>query len=216
MARIAKTTETSKVEAVETKENKKTNEIKLEDIIKQMSEMQEALAKLTKENAELKTQKSVENTSEPSELLADTDIAVVNECVSTLTLSTDGKGGGNIYRFAEFGEIQDIPWADLRAICTNMPTLAKGGAFYIVNREAVKKLRLTKYYDRLLSDEDMETILDKDANTAVELYKLASDMQKENIIDLVLKRKQDGEEVDANIILALSNLSGKNLSNIEQ
>lgn len=213
MARIAKTTETSKVEAVETKENKKTNEIKLEDIIKQMSEMQEALAKLTKENAELKTQKSVENTSE---LLADTDIAVVNECVSTLTLSTDGKGGGNIYRFAEFGEIQDIPWADLRAICTNMPTLAKGGAFYIVNREAVKKLRLTKYYDRLLSDEDMETILDKDANTAVELYKLASDMQKENIIDLVLKRKQDGEEVDANIILALSNLSGKNLSNIEQ
>lgn len=213
MARIAKTTETSKVEAVETKENKKTNEIKLEDIIKQMSEMQEALAKLTKENAELKAQKSVENTSE---LLADTDIAVVNECVSTLTLSTDGKGGGNIYRFAEFGEIQDIPWADLRAICTNMPTLAKGGAFYIVNREAVKKLRLTKYYDRLLSDEDMETILDKDANTAVELYKLASDMQKENIIDLVLKRKQDGEEVDANIILALSNLSGKNLSNIEQ
>lgn len=213
MARIAKTTETSKVEAVETKETKKTNEIKLEDIIKQMSEMQEALAKLTKENAELKAQKSVENTSE---LLADTDIPVVNECVSTLTLSTDGKGGGNIYRFAEFGEIQDIPWADLRAICTNMPTLAKGGAFYIVNREAVKKLRLTKYYDRLLSDEDMETILDKDANTAVELYKLASDMQKENIIDLVLKRKQDGEEVDANIILALSNLSGKNLSNIEQ
>ena len=184
-------------------------------VIEQMKQMQKEIKKLQEEktNAEdliktLKLNNNKENLDEPK---LEDDITVISQCVGGLTLSTDGKGEGTVYRFSKFGEIQDIPWGDLKDICKNMRSLAQKGAFYIANEKAVKKARLKNYYDRMLRNEDILNLFDKDSNTIIELYKLANDFQKETIIDLICNKKMKGENVDGGVLYAISELSEKNL-----
>lgn len=185
-------------------------------MMEQMKQMQAQIEVLQKEKTSaeelvkvLKSNKQDEEDSE--ELKLDDDITVISQCVGGLTLSTDGKGEGMVYRFSHFGEIQDIPWGDLKDICRNMKSLAQKGAFYIANEKAVEKAKLKTYYNRMLNNEDILHLFERDANTIVELYKLANDFQKETIIDLVANKKMKGEQVDGGVLYALSDLSGKKL-----
>lgn len=191
----------------------------LEEMAKKMEQMQKQIEMLQKEKTSaeelismLKQDKGIkENTDE---LKLDDDITVISQCVGGLTLSTDGKGGGMIYKFSNFGDIQDIPWGDLKDICRNMRSLAQKGAFYIANEKAVEKAKLKTYYNRMLKNEDILNLFDKDPNTIIELYKLANDFQKETIIDLIVNKKLKGEYIDGSVLYTLSELSGKKLMDI--
>ena len=208
------------LEVTETKEISYATEDKESLLIQKMMEQMKEMKKQIKILQEEKTsaeelvkilQKNNSDNQNSDELRLDDDIVVISQTVGGLTLSTDGKGEGTVYRFLKFGEVQDIPWGDLKDICKNMRSLAQKGAFYIANEKAVEKAKLKTYYNRMLSNEDILNLFDKDVNTIVELYKLANDFQKETIIDLVVNKKIKGEQIDAGILYALSDLSGKKL-----
>lgn len=217
MARTAKNVETEEI-----KEKTVSNENKddvFAQMMEQMKQMQEQINILKKEKTSaeelVKALKESNKEEDSDELKSEDDITVISQCVGGLTLSTDGKGEGMVYRFSHFGEIQDIPWGDLKEICRNMKSLAQKGAFYIANEKAVEKAKLKTYYNRMLKNEDVLHLFEKDANTIIELYKLANDFQKETIIDLISNKRLRGEHVDGGVLYALSELSGKKLMDIE-
>lgn len=89
-----------------------------------------------------------------------------------------------------------------------MPNFAQQGIFYIVNKQAVDKLRLTNYYNRILSDEDMLNLFDKDSATIIDLYKLASELQKKQIIGLIEDKIINKENVDLNVLREIDEMAG--------
>lgn len=204
------------VEVVEEKATTKTttkkNDIDLTDILAQMKAMQEQIVALQNENTQLKSGSVVESTED---INSDTEILVTSQTVGSLNLSTDGYGLETVYVFDKFGDDQYIPFGDLKNICKNMPKFAQQGLFYIENADAVKKLRLTRYYERMIDSMEMKDIFKKSADAFIETYKMASDLQKEQIIALVVDKKLKGERVDMNVLDELERLSGKKLLDIE-
>lgn len=189
----------------------KKTEINKDDMLlalsKQIEEMNKKLLELSEENKALKENATKEIQEE--ELNSDTEIPVVSMCVGKLVISTLGNGLGNIYRFSEFGEIQDIPFGDLKEIVKNKPYFAKEGAFYIANEEAVKKLRLTRDYEHIISNKMFETLLNQNAEVVVEAYKTAPDLQKSQVISLIEDKLASGADIDGNILIKIGKLCGK-------
>lgn len=143
------------------------------------------------------------------------DIPVINMCVGQLNLSTKPYGRGDIYVFAERHEIMDIPFGDLKQIVQSNSKFAREGAFIILDDDAIKALRLKTRYDKMLGLDDMKDILHKDANQVIALYNMASPLQKEIIIDMIVDGKLNGKSIDANLLIQLGELCGKNFLNIE-
>jgi uncharacterized protein (UPF0147 family) len=200
------TTETTaKTKTVE--KEVKNDSVDLTAIMKQMEEMQKQILALTKENEALQR----ETVTEDTELTADTDVVVISMYHGSLVLSTEPNGAGVQYIFEEFGEEQDIPFGDLRDICKNMRRFAQEGYFYIANENVVKKLRLTSSYGRMLPYEDMAELENKPADVVIELYKLASELQKGEILNLFLEKYRSGQPVDTNILRGIGDLIGRDL-----
>lgn len=175
-------------------------------LMEQMAEMQKQILALTKENETLQRETVVDE-----EIDSDTEILVISMYRGTLVLSTEPNGSGVQYVFDEFGEEQDIPFGDLKDICKNMRRFAQEGYFYIANESAVKKLRLTSSYGRMLPFEDMAELESKPYDVVIELYKLASPLQKDEIIDLYLEKYRSGKEVDTNVLRGIGELIGRDL-----
>ena len=181
---------------------------------KQIEEMNKKLLELSEENKVLK--ENVTKETQIEELNSDTEIPVVSMCVGRLVLSTLGNGLGNIYRFEKFGEIQDIPFGDLKEIVKNKPYFAKEGAFYIANEEVVKKLRLTRDYEHIISNKMFETLLNQNAEVVVEAYKTAPDLQKSQVVSLIEDKLASGADIDGNILIKIGKICGKSFIKNEE
>lgn len=208
--RPKKTTTETTVKKPTTKaveEEVKNDSADLSAIMKQMEEMQKQILALTKENEALQR----ETVAEDTELTADTDVVVISMYHGSLVLSTESNGAGVQYIFEEFGEEQDIPFGDLRDICKNMRRFAQEGYFYIANENVVKKLRLTSSYGRMLPYKDMAELESKPAEVVIEMYKLASELQKGEILNLFLEKYRSGKPVDTNILRGIGDLIGRDL-----
>lgn len=192
----------------------------IKKLMQQMTELQKQVedSKKEKDNMSqlidvLKNSKTTEEDSD--ELTSDTDITVISQTVGKLSLFTEGFGLGTEYVFDNFGDVLDISFGDLKEIVKNNRSFAQKGYFYIANNEAVNKLRLKANYQRLLSNDDMMTILEKDADKIMELYDLAPEGQKQIIIDLIVDKKLNKEKISADILLALGEKCGRDLINID-
>lgn len=192
----------------------------IKKLMQQMAELQKQVedSKKEKDNMSqlidvLKNSKTTEEDSD--ELTSDTDITVISQTVGKLSLFTEGFGLGTEYVFDNFGDVLDISFGDLKEIVKNNRSFAQKGYFYIANNEAVNKLRLKANYQRLLSNDDMMTILEKDADKIMELYDLAPEGQKQIIIDLIVDKKLNKEKISADILLALGEKCGRDLINID-
>jgi len=176
-----------------------------EELMKQLKEMQEQLAKLKAENESLKENQE----EEEEELNGDTEIMVISQTIGGLTISTEGNGIGTNYRFDKFGDVQDIPFSDLKEIVKNKPNFAKEGVYYIANEKAVKKLRLTNDYKNIISNDLFSHLLDEKPDVVVEAYKKAPRLQKEQIVGMIEERLADKKEVDGNVLVKIGKLCGK-------
>lgn len=173
-----------------------------------LKELQEQLAQLKAENEQLKKNKVVEE-NEDEELTSDTDILVISQTVGTLVISTDGNGSGTVYRFEKFGDVQDIPFGDLKDIVKNKPRFAREGAYYIAHEKAVKKLRLGTQYKDIIDSKTFDNLFNLDAKAIVSLYESAPHMQQEQIISMIEDRIDNKLEVDGNVLLKIGALCGK-------
>lgn len=187
-----------------------------QELLKKFEELQKQLAELKAENDALKDNTQVEDNDKVEELTSDTDITVISQTVGKLILSTEGNGMGTVYRFEEFGEVQDIPFGDLKDIVKHKPRFAKEGAYFICNPQAVKKLRLGTQYKNLIDDKTFTNLFDKDAQTIVALYELAPKMQQEQVISLIEDRLANKLEVDGNVLIKIGKLCGKDFLTTEE
>jgi hypothetical protein len=180
-------------------------------ILAQLKELQEQMLALQAENKALKEKQvivsSVDNNED--EITADTDITVISQTVGKLVLSTLGNGLGTIYRFEKFGDVQDIPFGDLREIVKNKPYFAREGMYYIANEQAVKKLRLGTQYKNIIDNKTLEDLFNKDSKTVIALYKSAPPLQQEQIVGLIEDRLANKLEVDGNVLIQIGKLCGK-------
>lgn len=180
-----------------------------QELLKKFEELQKQLTELKAENNALKDNTQVEDDDNIEELTSDTDITVISQTVGKLVISTEGNGVGTVYRFEEFGEVQDIPFGDLKDIVKNKPRFAKEGAYFICNPQAVKKLRLGNQYKNLIDDKTFVNLFDKDAKTIIALYESAPKMQQEQVVSLIQDRLDNGLEVDGNVLIKIGQLCGR-------
>ena len=177
-------------------------------ILQQLEEMQKQLAELKAENEALK-HKEAEDTKASDDINGDTDIVVISQTIGKLVLTTGRGGSGNIYRFDKFGDIQDIPFADLKDIVKSRPTFAKEGMYYIANEQAVKKLRLTREYSQIVKSDLFSHLLDEKSDIIINAYQGAPKLQKEQIISMIEERLANNKEVDGNVLVKIGKMCGK-------
>ena len=183
-----------------------------DELIKKLEEMQKQLAELKAENESLKEENidNIKEEEEEEELNGDTEITVISQTLGSLAISTEGNGVGNVYRFSHFGEAQDIPFSDLKDIVKNKRRFATEGAYYIANKQAVKKLRLTKDYEKIINEKLFEHILDENSSVIVKAYENAPKMQQEQIVGMIEDRLAQNKDIDGNVLVKIGKLCGKN------
>lgn len=202
---------------VVTQDNKEVVVDATQELLKKIEEMQNQLAQLKAENESFKNKQVGDTDKEDEEdITADTDIPVISQTVGKLVLSTDGNGMGTVYRFDGFGEVHDIPFADLKDIVKNKPRFAKEGAFYISNAQAVKKLRLTKEYEHIVDSKLFEHILDEKSDVVINTYKNAPKLQQEQIVSMIEEKINRGQDVDGNVLVKIGKLCGKDFLRVEE
>ena len=153
------------------------------------------------------------NSNINDDISADEDILVISLTPNKLNLV--GDGGTVLFSFDEMYEEQFIDYASLKEIVRLNRDMARNGRFYILDERVVNKLRLKNNYKSVLNPEQLKKILSVDVNKAIELYKMANDVQQRTIIELVKQSKFKGDTIDYNLLGELSNLSGINLIEIE-
>lgn len=104
---------------------------------------------------------------------------------------------------------------EARLIVNNMPQTVRSGAVYITDAEFVEENELGEAYANLLTNQELETLLQRDSSFVVAAYKNASKVQKDIIIDMVTEKKLNNQSIDANVLQQLGKLSGKDLLGIE-
>ena len=103
---------------------------------------------------------------------------------------------------------------EARMIVNNMPQSVRDGKVYILDADFVKDCELEDVYADLLSNKQMKELLTREPSYVAEVYKNANKAQKQIIVDMIENKKLNGEDVDANILLQIGQLSGKNLIEI--
>lgn len=137
-------------------------------------------------------------------------IKFINLVAGGLTLR-----GNRFYHIdTQFG-YKMIPEGEARAIVNNMPNTIANGMVYIADDDFIAECELDGVYQDLLSDRQMKELLKKSADDVCAIYKNAPDAQKQIIVDMVANRKMEGLPIDANIVVALGKLCGKDLMAIE-
>lgn len=112
-------------------------------------------------------------------------------------------------------EVRSFSEAEARSIVVNTPNLIREGFVYIMDSDFVEDNDLSDIYENLLDDKQMAELLSKDSAYVIDVYKNASDGQKEIIVDMITNKKLLNSAVDANIVEEIGKLCGKDLRNIE-
>ncbi len=123
--------------------------------------------------------------------------------------------GNRFYHMDAQFDSKMIPESEARAIVNNMPNTMTNGMVYIADADFVREMELDGAYEDMLSDEQMKALLNKSVGEVCEIYRNASDAQKQIIIDMVADRRANGMPVDANVVVELSRICGKDLMDIE-
>lgn len=190
----------------------KKREDKIDKLEKQVKEQQSQIVELMQA---LELSMSAKNNThvENSDISADEEILVISLIPNKLNLI--GDNGAVLFSFDGMYEEQYIDYSSLKEIVRINRAMAKNGRFYIMDERVVNKLRLKNDYKSILSPEQLKKLLTIQTDNALDLYKLANDSQKRIIIEMVKKFVSDGKAIDFNLLHGLEELSGVNLSDVE-
>lgn len=106
--------------------------------------------------------------------------------------------------------------SEARIIVSNMPESARNGLFYIADRQFVEENDLEDAYSTILDDTQLKTLLTKNVDDVVEIYKNATDRQKATINSMIIDGRFNGVRIDANILQELGAISGIDFMGIEK
>lgn len=203
----------------ETKPNAENEVTKTVDkpVVDETAELKAKLAAQEKQMAEMmaKMQEMMNaQMATPTSVIADNkqtrSIKFINLASGGLTLK-----GNRFYHMDKQFDSRMIPESEARAIVNNMPNTMVSGVVYIADADFVREVELDGAYAEMLSDEQVKSLLHKSASEVCDIYRNASDTQKRIIVDMVSDRRLEGLPVDANIVVELGKLCGKDLMGIE-
>lgn len=203
----------------ETKPNAENEVTKTVDkpVVDETAELKAKLAAQEKQMAEMmaKMQEMMNaQMATPTSVIADNkqtrSIKFINLASGGLTLK-----GNRFYHMDKQFDSRMIPESEARAIVNNMPNTMVSGVVYIADADFVREVELDGAYADMLSDEQVKSLLHKSAAEVCDIYRNASDTQKRIIVDMVSDRRLEGLPVDANIVVELGKLCGKDLMGIE-
>ena len=137
-------------------------------------------------------------------------ITIINLFAGGLTVK-----GNSYYHFDKQFDKRAFSEAEATAIVNNMPNAAREGIFYITDAQFVEDNDLSDSYENMIDDVKMKTILSLDANSVLVLYKNASEAQKTIIENMIVNGRLNGEPLDANVLVELGKITGKNYMEID-
>lgn len=123
--------------------------------------------------------------------------------------------GNRMYHIDKQFAYKLIPEAEARAIVSNMPNTIASGMVYIADMDFVTKCDLDGVYEEILNDKQLKELLAKNPAEIIDIFRNAGAAQKQIIVDMVSNKRLNGEYVDANVVVELGRVCGKNLMEIE-
>jgi len=140
-------------------------------------------------------------------------IPVMSLLPYTLVLSTQAMGRGITKRFEKFGEIKKILYKDLVDMMEVSQNFMKSGFYYILDQRVIRAHGLDEYYDKILTKEKIEEIMQSDAKSGLELYKSANPGQQKVIVGLLIEKLvENPNAVDMNLVDSISRESDVNIT----
>lgn len=136
-------------------------------------------------------------------------IKFVNMCTGKLILK-----GTSLWEIEGQFNDRDFSETEANIIVNNMANAIRSGCVYIADAQYIEEHQLQPIYDNLLSDKQMLDLLNHDYKYVLDMYKTASDAQKKIIVDTIVSKRSNGEYVDANIMIKLGELCGRDLVGI--
>ena len=198
--------------------NKQFNTENLEVEENGVLELQKKVAELTRQleamlsNKEIAAQNSVdEDDFSNIKIAQDEYIKVVSLCPMQLNLSTQGMGKGKVFRFEKFGEVKRILYSDLVDILEVHSGFVDQGFFYIMDKKVIRKHGLDEVYEKLLTKDQIQKIIDGDQKDSISLFESANDKQREFICDILIEKLQNEEKLDLNLIDRISRIAKVNI-----
>ena len=136
-------------------------------------------------------------------------IEFVNLTHGTLVLR-----GSRLYEIVGQFNKRDFSDNEARLILNNSHNAVANALVYITDAEFVKENNLTAVYESLLNDNDLRTLLSKNANKVIEIYQNSNSSQRKIILDMIESKQLNTQDVDANILMKLSEMSNKDLMRV--
>ena len=160
--------------------------------------------------AEMERKVGTSSKDEDDKLTSDSDIEVMSLSIYPLTLNTKSLGSkdGYEYNFEHFGEIKRIVYSHLFNIIESQKTFVEYPYFYIMDERVVKRHGLAALYSKILRKEQIDEILQCSSKSAIGLFKSAPAKQKEIIVEILVRKIFDGQDVDLNIVSEISREAG--------
>lgn len=142
------------------------------------------------------------------ELKGEDYVKVMSLIFMPLNLSTRGvgQGQGKVFKFTEFGQVKLILYSDLIGIIETHQSFLEAGYFYIMDNRVIRRHGLDEIYSKILTKEKIESVLTGKKDVAISLYKEATERQKEIINDVIIRKLVNQEEVDLNMVDAISRI----------
>lgn len=205
---------TGEVNKTNTKNNK-SKELKNPPVVDKEREKLEAVIheqelKMKELQDKLDLLVSASINSMPKEKKDRKNIKIINLTTGGFTLK-----GSRLYHLEKQFDYRLFSENEAKIIVNNMPQSISNGFIYIADSDFVQECELEDVYDSLLSDEQLKNLLNKSYSDVCEIYKNASDHQKKIIIDMIVDKKLNDQKIDANILMELGRICGKDLLDIE-
>ena len=174
------------------------------------SSSEQQIEELKNKLADAERKLGTSSKGETSKLSSDDDIEVMSLSIYPLTLNTKrlGNKDGYEYNFESFGEVKRIVYSHLSNIIESHKAFVEYPYFYIMDERVIKRHGLGDLYSKILRKEQIDSILECGDRSVVELFKSAPTKQKEIIVGILIRKIFDGQEVDLNIVSAISRESG--------
>jgi hypothetical protein len=212
MGRSMNKVEKPSVEKTEQVEIKETTEIKAENPSSN-SEM-DALKKQV-ELLQAMLLNNMNTTNKPSSddgyIRADRSVQVMSLTPHLLNLSTQGLGRGKPFQFFKYGDVKSIIYSDLSDILAHYHDKAEEGAFYIFDKEVVKRHGLEPAYTNILDKEAIDTFLDRDISEVKSVFTGLSEIQQDSIVDMIVRKIVADEDVSTSKVNAIKDIYGKDI-----
>ena len=193
------------VDTTEVKVSKDKQNADVQALLKQLEAMQKELAEMKEQTVQTSPVAELSSTKEKMITFINlTPGSVMLRGSATRPYEIEGR-----YNSRTFTEMES------KVIVSQMGGYLRDGYVYIDDADFVKEVGLSDAYRNIMTPDALKGLMSKTPEAIISAYDLALDGQKKIILDMIIEKKSKGENIDANILVELGKLSGKDLVGIE-